>query len=226
MGMFETQGDYRGNNYYRSSRDQYRNLHKTSITIAPIMSLMSYCGRYLSMIGLFCVLSACSTISEENAAHQAVNEVELYPINQTYYLKKTAHLRSAPDKASASLGYVNRGTSIYALGHTGTGWIAVGRDGAVIGYVFADLVSQTKVSSAGRVSNTATLSPQVTESGKPKQSQQRENQHSLSQQADKSTIRKEEGTQTRNYIDLDRLSIEKDNRIGGRGEIDLDGVGG
>lgn len=62
-------------------------------------------------------------------------------LNQTYYSQKSANVRSAPSTSGARVGSLLPGSSFTALGRTDNNWIAVGRKGVTVGYVYAPLVS-------------------------------------------------------------------------------------
>lgn len=61
-------------------------------------------------------------------------------LNQSYYAVKSANLRAAPNPSAEKVGGFRAGQSFTALGKTQNDWIAVGRQGVLVGYVHAPLV--------------------------------------------------------------------------------------
>lgn len=61
-------------------------------------------------------------------------------INQPYVALKSANLRAAPGTASEKVGGFAVGQTFTALGRTDSDWIAVGRKGVTVGYVYGPLV--------------------------------------------------------------------------------------
>lgn len=70
---------------------------------------------------------------------QKVEQLTL--LNKPYQSIKSANLRAAPNDNAAKVGGLPTGTRLTALGRTGNDWIAVGRKGVTIGYVYAPLVT-------------------------------------------------------------------------------------
>ncbi len=66
-------------------------------------------------------------------------------INQPYRALKSANLRSGPDVGSEKVGGFALGQTFTALGRTDNDWIAVGRKGVTVGYVFGPLVGPVAV---------------------------------------------------------------------------------
>lgn len=72
---------------------------------------------------------------------QKVAQVDnLTLINQPYQTKKSAILRAAPNVTGEQIGGFKAGQTFTALGKTNNDWIAVGRKGVTVGYVYAPLV--------------------------------------------------------------------------------------
>lgn len=65
---------------------------------------------------------------------------ELSALNAPYVAVKSANLRSGPDTSYGKVGGFLANQSFTALGKTKNNWIAVGRKGTVVGYVYAPLV--------------------------------------------------------------------------------------
>ena len=61
-------------------------------------------------------------------------------INQPYQAKSSTNLRAGPDTSAAKVGGFSAGQSFTALGRTDNNWIAVGRKGVTVGYVYGPLV--------------------------------------------------------------------------------------
>lgn len=76
---------------------------------------------------------------QRTAQVQAVSNMTL--LNQTYYAHKSANVRNAPSTSGSKVGGLALGSSFTALGRTDNNWIAVGRKGVTVGYVYAPLVS-------------------------------------------------------------------------------------
>jgi len=62
-------------------------------------------------------------------------------LNQPYRAVKSANLRAAPDTRAEKVGGFRTGQSFTALGKTQNDWVAVGRKGVLVGYVYAPLVA-------------------------------------------------------------------------------------
>lgn len=63
----------------------------------------------------------------------------LLVLNQTWRSKGTANLRAAPDTNANKVGLLQKDQTFTALGRTDNQWLAVGRKGVTIGYVFEPL---------------------------------------------------------------------------------------
>lgn len=61
-------------------------------------------------------------------------------INQPYQALKSANLRAAPSTSAEKVGGFALGQTFTALARTDNDWIAVGRKGTTVGYVYAPLV--------------------------------------------------------------------------------------
>lgn len=61
-------------------------------------------------------------------------------LNAPYESSKNAIVRSAPSTSAERVGSLPAGTTFTALGRTDNDWIAVGRRGVTVGYVYAPLV--------------------------------------------------------------------------------------
>ncbi|KAA3651511.1 MAG: glycine zipper 2TM domain-containing protein [Proteobacteria bacterium] len=61
-------------------------------------------------------------------------------INQPYHAIKSANLRAGPGTDAEKVGGFLEGQTFTALGRTDNDWIAVGRKGVTVGYVYAPLV--------------------------------------------------------------------------------------
>jgi len=86
------------------------------------------------------VTTQTKSVSVKRTAQvQTVSNMTL--LNQTYYSQKSANVRSAPSTSGARVGSLLPGSSFTALGRTDNNWIAVGRKGVTVGYVYAPLVS-------------------------------------------------------------------------------------
>lgn len=86
------------------------------------------------------VTTQTKSVSVKRTAQvQTVSNMTL--LNQTYYSQKSANVRSAPSTSGARVGSLLPGSSFTALGRTDNNWIAVGRKGVIVGYVYAPLVS-------------------------------------------------------------------------------------
>lgn len=66
---------------------------------------------------------------------------DLTVINRPYQALKSANLRAGPDTNAAKVGGFAAGQTFTALGRTDNDWIAVGRKGVTVGYVYAPLVA-------------------------------------------------------------------------------------
>jgi len=62
-------------------------------------------------------------------------------LNQPYRALRSANLRAAPDTRAEKVGGFRVGQSFTALGKTQNDWVAVGRKGVLVGYVYAPLVA-------------------------------------------------------------------------------------
>jgi len=62
-------------------------------------------------------------------------------LNQPWQALKSANLRAAPDTSSAKVGGFAAGQSFTALGKTANNWLAVGRQGVLVGYLYAPLAA-------------------------------------------------------------------------------------
>lgn len=76
-------------------------------------------------------------------------------LNQTYYSHKSANVRNAPTTSGARVGSLLPGSSFTALGRTDNDWIAVGRKGVTVGYVYAPLVSTKPLNTNTRLAKEA-----------------------------------------------------------------------
>ncbi|NLD01119.1 MAG: SH3 domain-containing protein [Gammaproteobacteria bacterium] len=86
------------------------------------------------------ITTETKTVSVKRTAQvETVDNMTL--LNQTYYSQKSANVRSAPSTSGARVGSLLPGSSFTALGRTDNNWIAVGRKGVTVGYVYAPLVS-------------------------------------------------------------------------------------
>lgn len=89
---------------------------------------------------------------------------ELQMLNSPYRAIKSANVRGAPDANAEKVGGLSPGSTFTAIGRTDNNWIAVGRRGVTVGYVFASLVEPASRShQAARDSGTvATPTPRGT----------------------------------------------------------------
>ena len=87
------------------------------------------------------VSSKTVTQSTKIKRSQKIAQVDnLQIINQPYQAKKSAILRAAPNETGKKIGGFKAGQTFTALGKTNNNWIAVGRKGVTVGYVYAPLV--------------------------------------------------------------------------------------
>ena len=75
---------------------------------------------------------------KRTAKVQAVSN--LHVINKPYRAIKSANVRNAPDANAEKVGGLAAGSTFTAIGRTDNNWLAVGRRGVTVGYVFAPLV--------------------------------------------------------------------------------------
>jgi len=61
-------------------------------------------------------------------------------LNQPYRAVKSVNMRAAPNTRAEKVGGFRSGQSFTALGKTQDDWVAVGRKGVLVGYVYAPLV--------------------------------------------------------------------------------------
>jgi surface antigen len=80
---------------------------------------------------------------KRTAQVQAVSNLQL--INKPYRAIKSANVRNAPDTNAEKVGGLAAGSTFTAIGRTDNNWIAVGRRGVTVGYVFAPLVEPAPV---------------------------------------------------------------------------------
>jgi len=93
--------------------------------------------------------AAIRTISSKTVEQQA--QVKRSPViakannlavlNQPYRATRSANLRAAPATNAAKVGGFRARQSFTALGKTPNDWVAVGRKGVLVGYVYAPLVA-------------------------------------------------------------------------------------
>ena len=83
---------------------------------------------------------------------------KLSVINQPYQAKKSTNLRAGPDTSSAKVGGFAAGQSFTALGRTDNNWIAVGRKGVTVGYVYGPLVGPVSVTKADEATDLDSIS--------------------------------------------------------------------
>jgi len=69
-------------------------------------------------------------------------------LNQPYQAVRSANLRAAPDTGAQKVGGFQAGQSFTALGKTQNDWVAVGRKGVLVGYVYAPLVAPVQQAQA------------------------------------------------------------------------------
>jgi len=62
-------------------------------------------------------------------------------LNQPYRAVRSANMRAAPNTRAEKVGGFRSGQSFTALGKTQNDWVAVGRKGVLVGYVYAPLVA-------------------------------------------------------------------------------------
>jgi surface antigen len=79
-------------------------------------------------------------------------------INQPYQALKSANLRAAPGLEAEKVGGFAVGQTFTALGRTDNGWIAVGRKGTTVGYVYAPLVAPVALAARDSATDLDTLS--------------------------------------------------------------------
>lgn len=65
-------------------------------------------------------------------------------LNTSYQTVKGANIRNAPSTSAEKIGSLASGTSFTALGRTDNDWIAVGRQGVNVGYIYAPLTAPVK----------------------------------------------------------------------------------
>lgn len=94
---------------------------------------------------------------KRTAKVQSVANLEV--INKPYRTLKSANVRSAPDANADKVGGLAAGSTFTAIGRTDNNWIAVGRRGVNVGYVFAPLAepapARQHVAKASRTQTTA-----------------------------------------------------------------------
>jgi surface antigen len=70
---------------------------------------------------------------------KVINVDELAVINAPYEVTKGVNIRRGPSTSYDRIGSLAAGTSFTALGRTDNNWIAVGRQGVAVGYIYAPL---------------------------------------------------------------------------------------
>lgn len=75
---------------------------------------------------------------KRTAKVQGVSNLQV--INKPYRAIKSANVRNAPDANAEKVGGLAAGSTFTAIGRTDNNWLAVGRRGVTVGYVFAPLV--------------------------------------------------------------------------------------
>lgn len=87
---------------------------------------------------------------------------QLTLLNKPYQSIKSANLRAAPNDGAEKIGGLPAGTRFTALGRTNDNWIAVGRKGVTIGYVYAPLVTPaTATTVASSTKNKSQVAPAI-----------------------------------------------------------------
>lgn len=81
----------------------------------------------------------------------------LVALNETWQAKSSANLRAAPNTTAAKVGGLASGQTFTALGRTEGNWIAVGRKGVAIGYVYGPLVQPAVVAKADQAVDLDTI---------------------------------------------------------------------
>ncbi|PWF25365.1 ligand-binding protein SH3 [Corticimicrobacter populi] len=79
-------------------------------------------------------------------------------LNQPYRAVKSANLRAAPAATADKVGGFREGQTFTALGRTGNDWIAVGRQGVLVGYVHAPLVAPVTQAAADQATDLDSIS--------------------------------------------------------------------
>lgn len=93
-------------------------------------------------------------VVRDNARLRRATNIEtvhtLHALNRPYQAKRSANLRSGPSTNSEIVGGFKVGQTFTALGRTENNWIAVGRQGVIVGYVHAPLVGEVRANTKAR----------------------------------------------------------------------------
>jgi len=95
-------------------------------------------------------------VSSKTQTHEAslkrsqniVQVKTLTVLNETWQAKSSTNLRAGPGTSNAKIGSLSGGQTFTALGRTADDWIAVGRKGVTVGYVYGPLVKPVAVAKA------------------------------------------------------------------------------
>ncbi|KAB0606026.1 SH3 domain-containing protein [Castellaniella defragrans] len=95
-------------------------------------------------------------VSSETKTQQAtvkrsekiVQVQNLAALNETWQAASSVNLRAAPTASATKVGGLASGQTFTALGRTSDNWIAVGRKGVTVGYVYGPLVKPVVVAKA------------------------------------------------------------------------------
>lgn len=108
-------------------------------TTQPVQWTSEHSGAQATITPVATTTQVQTVQVQRTAQVQSVSNMTL--LNQTYYAQKSANVRNAPSTSASKVGGLAQGSSFTALGRTDNDWIAVGRKGVTVGYVYAPLVS-------------------------------------------------------------------------------------
>jgi len=94
---------------------------------------------------------------------QVVNVDQLALINAPYSVTKGVNIRRGPSTDYARIGSLAAGTSFTALGRTDNDWIAVGRQGVAVGYIYAPLTQPVTLPTESAGTDLDTLAVSATD---------------------------------------------------------------
>ncbi|WP_320346868.1 SH3 domain-containing protein [Castellaniella sp.] len=103
---------------------------------------------------------ASKTQTHEGSLKRSQNVVQvktLHALNETWQAKSSTNLRAGPSTSNAKIGSLSNGQTFTALGRTENDWIAVGRKGVTVGYVYGPLVKPVAVAKADQAIDLDTM---------------------------------------------------------------------
>jgi len=101
------------------------------------------------------------TVTRETTVRRSPKIVavdDMSVVNQPYQALRSANLRAAPTTSAEKVGGFAVGQTFTALGRTGNDWIAVGRKGTTVGYVYAPLVGPVAAAAADTATDLDSIS--------------------------------------------------------------------